>query len=97
MKERRTFSITGGMCPRCEGRGTVSDIDLTELYDDAKSLNEGAITIPGYTPAAGWNSRLYSESGFYDPDKPIRKYTKKELQRLPLPRAGQDEDRRHQP
>ena len=78
VKERRSFSITGGMCPRCEGRGTVSDLDLTQLYDDTKSLNEGAITVPGYT-GGGWNSRLYSESGFVDPDKPIRKYTKKEL------------------
>src|SRR5690348_8837978 len=78
VKERRSFSVTGGMCPRCEGRGTVSDIDLTQLFDDSKSLNEGAITAPGYT-GGGWNSRLYSESGFYDPDKPIRKYTKKEL------------------
>jgi excinuclease UvrABC ATPase subunit len=66
------------MCPRCEGRGAVSDIDLAELYDDSKSLNDGALTIPGYTPG-GWGYRLYSESGFYDPDKPIRKYTKKEL------------------
>jgi excinuclease ABC A subunit len=78
VKERRTFSITGGMCPRCEGRGTVSDLDLTQLYDDTKSLNEGAITVPGYT-RGGWNSRLYTESGFVDPGKPIRKYTKKEL------------------
>ena len=78
VKERRSFSITGGMCPRCEGRGTVSDIDLTQLFDDAKSLHEGAITVPGYT-GGGWNSRLYTESGFVDPDKPIRKYTKKEL------------------
>ena len=78
VKERRTFSITGGMCPRCEGRGTVSDLDLTQLYDDTKSLNEGAITVPGYT-GGGWNSRLYSESGFVDPGKPIRQYTKKEL------------------
>jgi excinuclease UvrABC ATPase subunit len=78
VKERRSFSITGGMCARCEGRGTVSDIDLTQLFDDSKSLNEGAITVPGYT-GGGWNSRLYIESGFYDPDKPIRKYTKKEL------------------
>ena len=96
VKERRSFSITGGMCPRCEGRGAVSDIDLAELYDDGKSLNEGALTIPGYTPG-GWGYRLYSESGFYDPDKPIGKFTKKELQRLPVPRAGPDEDRRHQP
>src|SRR5580704_13611263 len=78
VKERRSFSITGGMCPRCEGRGTVSDLDLTQLYDDGKSLSEGAITIPGYT-GGGWNTRLYAESGFYDPDKPIRTFTKKEL------------------
>jgi excinuclease UvrABC ATPase subunit len=78
IKERRSFSITGGMCPRCEGRGTVSDIDLTQLFDDSKSLAEGAMTIPGYTKG-GWNYRLYSESGFVDPDTPIRKYTKKEL------------------
>ncbi|MFB7746275.1 ATP-binding cassette domain-containing protein [Streptomyces sp. NPDC056132] len=81
VKERRSFSITGGMCPRCEGRGSVSDIDLTQLYDDGKSLNEGAFIIPGYT-GGGWNSRLYIESGFFDPDKPIRKFTKKELQDL---------------
>jgi excinuclease UvrABC ATPase subunit len=81
VKERRSFSITGGMCPRCEGRGAVSDIDLAELYDDSKSLREGALTIPGYT-AGGWNYRLYTESGFYDPDKPIRTFTKKELQDL---------------
>jgi len=78
VKERRSFSITGGMCPRCEGRGAVTDMDLSQLYDDSKSLNEGAITVPGYT-GGGWNSRLYIESGFYDPDKPIRKFTKKEL------------------
>ncbi|WP_066951412.1 ATP-binding cassette domain-containing protein [Streptomyces lushanensis] len=78
VKERRSFSITGGMCPRCEGRGTVSDIDPTQLYDASKSLAEGAMTIPGYK-AGGWNYRLYSESGFLDPDKPIRAYTKKEL------------------
>jgi excinuclease ABC A subunit len=78
VKERRSFSITGGMCPRCEGRGSVTDIDLSQLFDDGKSLNEGALTIPGYT-GGGWNSRLYSESGFFDPDKPIGKFTKKEL------------------
>jgi excinuclease UvrABC ATPase subunit len=78
VKERRSFSITGGMCPRCEGRGTVSDIDLSQLFDDSKSLAEGAITIPGYK-AGGWNYRLYSASGFFDPDKPIRKFTKKEM------------------
>src|SRR4051794_9341477 len=74
---KQSFTRTGGMCPRCEGRGTISDIDLTELFDDSKSLAEGAITIPGYK-AGGWNYRLYSESGFVDPDKPIRTYTKKE-------------------
>ncbi|MGW4045586.1 ATP-binding cassette domain-containing protein [Streptomyces sp. NPDC004721] len=79
VKERRSFSITGGMCPRCEGRGTVSDVDLTQLYDDSKSLTEGALTIPGYKPG-GWNYRLYSESGFFDADKPIHEYTKQELQ-----------------
>src|ERR1700677_4057681 len=78
VKERRSFSVTGGMCPRCEGRGTVSDIGLSQLYDDSKSLHEGALTIPGYT-TGGWGYRLYTESGFYDPDKPIRKFTKKEL------------------
>jgi excinuclease UvrABC ATPase subunit len=78
VKERRSFSITGGMCPRCEGRGAVSDIDLAQLFDDAKSLNSGALTIPGYTNA-GWNHRIYAESGFYHPDKPIRDFTKKEL------------------
>ncbi|MGW2417718.1 ATP-binding cassette domain-containing protein [Streptomyces sp. NPDC001709] len=79
IKERRSFSITGGMCPRCEGRGTVSDLDLTQLYDDSLSLNEGALTIPGYK-TGGWNYRLYTESGLYDPDKPIRAFTKRELQ-----------------
>jgi excinuclease UvrABC ATPase subunit len=75
----KTFTRAGGMCPRCEGRGTVSDIDLTQLFDDSKSLAEGALTIPGYT-AGGWNYRLYAASGFLDPNKPIRKYTKKETQ-----------------
>ncbi len=76
--ERVTFTRTGGMCPRCEGRGMVNDIALPELYDDSKSLNDGALTIPGYTPG-GWNFRLYSQSGFFDPDKPISTFTKKEL------------------
>ena len=77
-KERRDFSLTGGMCPRCEGMGVVNDIDLEQLFDDSKSLDEGAITVPGYT-ASGWNSRLYKESGFVDPGKPIRDYTETEL------------------
>ncbi len=76
--EKATFTLLGGMCPRCEGTGNVTDVDLSQLYDESKSLAEGAITIPGYT-ADGWNVRLFSESGFLDPDKPIRKYTKKEL------------------
>jgi excinuclease UvrABC ATPase subunit len=75
---RKTFTRVGGMCPRCEGLGTVSDVDLTQLFDDSKSLSEGAITIPGYR-AGGWNYRLYSESGFFDPNKPIRTYTKTEM------------------
>ena len=77
--ERRSFSITGGMCPRCEGRGTVSDIDLSELYDDTKSIADGAITIPGYKTDSWWTVGIYLESGFIDPNKPINKYTKKEL------------------
>src|SRR6266487_2999096 len=78
---RRSFSITGGMCPRCEGRGTVSDFDLSQLYDDSKSLNEGALTIPGYS-VDGWYGRIFSGCGFFDPDKPIRKLTKRELHDL---------------
>jgi excinuclease UvrABC ATPase subunit len=76
----RSFTGSGGMCPRCEGRGTVSDIDLTQLFDESKSLAEGAITIPGYKTDSWWTTGIFIESGFLDPDKPIRKYTKKELQ-----------------
>ncbi|MGH3900530.1 MAG: ATP-binding cassette domain-containing protein, partial [Pseudonocardiaceae bacterium] len=79
VKERRDFSITGGMCPRCEGRGTVSDIDLTQLYDDSKSIAEGAFTIPGWKSDSWWTVRTYAESGFLDPNKPIRTFTKKEM------------------
>jgi excinuclease ABC A subunit len=75
--EKRTFTVAGGMCPRCEGMGSVTDIDLKQLFDDSKSLNEGALTIPGYT-ADGWQVRIFGASGFLDPDKPIRKYTKQE-------------------
>ncbi|MGW5746130.1 ATP-binding cassette domain-containing protein [Amycolatopsis sp. NPDC003861] len=81
IKERRSFSITGGMCPRCEGRGKVNDIDLTALFDENKSLNEGAITIPGYS-MEGWYGRIFRGSGFFDPDKPIKKYTKKQFNDL---------------
>ncbi|WP_229745979.1 ATP-binding cassette domain-containing protein [Rhodococcoides trifolii] len=81
VKERRAFSVTGGMCPRCEGRGSVSDIDLTALYDASKSLNDGAITIPGYS-MDGWYGRIYRGCGYFDPDKPIAKFTKRELNDL---------------
>ncbi|QKV93305.1 excinuclease ABC subunit UvrA [Streptomyces sp. NA02950] len=77
---KATFSRTGGMCPRCEGRGTVSDIDLTQLYDDSKSIAEGAFTIPGWKSDSFWTVRVYAESGLLDPDKPIREFTAKEMQ-----------------
>ena len=76
--ESRSFSVAGGMCPRCEGMGTASDIDLRQLYNETKSLNEGAIKVPGYTPD-GWSTRFYSQSGFLDADKPIRDYSATEL------------------
>ncbi len=79
--EKRTFTVNGGMCPRCEGMGSVNDIDLSALYDDSKSLNEGALTIPGYS-MDGWYGRIFRGCGFFDPDKPIRKFTKKELDDL---------------
>ncbi|WP_032403453.1 ATP-binding cassette domain-containing protein [Rhodococcoides fascians] len=79
--EKKSFSVTGGMCPRCEGRGSVSDFDLTALYDASKSLNENAITIPGYS-MEGWYGRIFRGCGYFDPDKPIAKYTKKELDDL---------------
>jgi len=81
VKERRSFSITGGMCPRCEGMGRVTDIDLSALYDDSKSLNEGALTIPGYS-MDGWYGRIFRGCGWFDPDTPLRDFTKKELQDL---------------
>src|SRR4051794_610827 len=79
--KKATFSRTGGMCPRCEGRGSISDFDLTALYDDSKSLNEGALTIPGYS-MDGWYGRIFRGSGFFDPDKPIKKFNKRELHDL---------------
>ncbi|MGH9024931.1 MAG: excinuclease ABC subunit UvrA, partial [Acidimicrobiia bacterium] len=81
VKERRSFNITGGMCPRCEGRGSVTDFDLPALYDDSKTLNEGALTIPGYS-MDGWYGRIFRGCGYFDPDKPIRDYTRKELHDL---------------
>jgi excinuclease ABC A subunit len=74
----RSFSVAGGMCPRCEGMGTASAIDLTQLYDETKSLSQGAIHVPGYTPD-GWSTRMFSESGFFDPDKPIGDFSQTEL------------------
>jgi excinuclease UvrABC ATPase subunit len=79
--EKATFTRLGGMCPRCEGMGSVTDFDVSALYDDSLSLNEGALTIPGYS-MDGWYGRIFSGCGFFDPDKPIRKYTKKELHDL---------------
>ena len=79
--EKRSFTITGGMCPRCEGMGRVTDFDLTQLYDDSKSLSEGALTIPGYS-MEGWYGRIFSGCGFFDPGKPIRTFTKRELHDL---------------
>ncbi|WP_431924142.1 ATP-binding cassette domain-containing protein [Nonomuraea jabiensis] len=78
--EVQTYTRTGGMCTRCEGRGAVSDIDLTQLYDDSKSLAEGAFTIPGWKSDSFFTVRVYAESGLLDPDKPIRDFTKKEMQ-----------------
>src|SRR5215216_456956 len=72
--EKATFNRLGGMCPRCEGMGSVTDFDLSQLYDDSKSLNEGALTIPGYS-MDGWYGRIFRGCGFFDPNRPIRKYT----------------------
>jgi excinuclease UvrABC ATPase subunit len=80
-REKATFNRLGGMCPRCEGMGRVSDFDLTQLYDESKSLNEGALTVPGYS-MDGWYGRIYRGCDFFDPDKPIKRFTKKELHDL---------------
>ncbi|MCL4226125.1 MAG: excinuclease ABC subunit UvrA [Myxococcales bacterium] len=79
--EQKVFTLNGGMCPRCEGMGSATDIDLTQLYDDRKSLNEGALTVPGYS-MDGWYGRIFRGCGFFDPDKPIRKFSKQELHDL---------------
>jgi excinuclease UvrABC ATPase subunit len=79
--EKASFTRTGGMCPRCEGRGSVTDFDLSQLYDDSKSLNAGALTIPGYS-MDGWYGRIFRGCGFFDPDKPIRRFNEKELHDL---------------
>jgi excinuclease UvrABC ATPase subunit len=78
---KASYSRTGGMCPRCEGRGSVTDFDLAQLYDDGKSLNEGALTIPGYS-MDGWYGRIFRGCGYFDADKPIRKFNKRELHDL---------------
>lgn len=78
---KESFNRLGGMCPRCEGRGSVTDIDLSQLYDEDKSLNEGALRIPGYS-MEGWYGRIFRGCGYFDPDKPIKKYSKKELSDL---------------
>ncbi len=78
--EKATFNRLGGMCPRCEGMGAVTDFDLSALYDDSKSLSEGALTIPGYS-MDGWYGRIFSGAGL-PMDKPIAKFTKKELRKL---------------
>jgi excinuclease UvrABC ATPase subunit len=79
--EKATFNRLGGMCPKCEGMGSVSDFDLTALYDDTKSLSDGALTVPGYS-MEGWYGRIFSGSGYFNMDKPINKFTKKELHDL---------------
>ncbi|RLT57229.1 MAG: excinuclease ABC subunit UvrA [Chloroflexi bacterium] len=77
--EARTFTIIGGMCPRCEGMGTVSDVDLSQLFDDSKSIAEGAITIPGYKVDSWWTVGIFTASGFLEPNKPIREFTNTEM------------------
>ena len=79
--ERATFERIGGMCPRCEGMGRVSDFDLTALYDDSKSLSDGALTVPGFT-MDGWYGRIFAGSGFFDMNKPIAQFSKRELHDL---------------
>ncbi|MCL8251966.1 excinuclease ABC subunit UvrA [Aeromicrobium fastidiosum] len=80
-KERRSFAVVGGMCPRCEGRGTVNDIDRTALYDETRSINEGALTIPGWS-MDGWQGRILRGVGLFDCDKPIASFTAEELDAL---------------
>lgn len=81
VKEKATFEVVGGMCPRCEGRGAVNDFDLTALYDAEKSLDEGALTVPGYS-MEGWQGRIYRGAGWFPTDKPIKSFTTKQLDDL---------------
>ena len=78
---KKTYTLVGGMCPRCEGTGKVKDVDLAEVYDDSKSLREGPFKVPGYS-MDGWYGRIFIGSGFFDPDKPLRDYGKRELHDL---------------
>ncbi len=96
VREKRSFTRAGGMCTRCEGVGSVTDFDRSQLYDDRKSLNEGALTIPGYS-MDGWFGRIFKGCGFFDPDKPIRKYTEEGAQRSALQGADEDQGRQRQP
>src|SRR5690606_20814206 len=89
--QKATFTRLGGMCPRCEGMGRVTDFDLSALYDDSKSLNEGALIIPGYS-MDGWYGRIFRGCGFFDPDKPLKKFTKKELHELIYKEPTRDKD-----
>ena len=79
--EQREITITGGMCPECEGLGRVSSVDIDELVDRDKTLNEGAITFPNFQPGT-WYHRIFTDSGFFDPDKPLRDFTDAEWERL---------------
>ena len=79
--QKATFNRLGGMCPRCEGIGSVTDFDVSALYDERLSLNEGALTVPGYS-MDGWYGRIFRGCGFFDPDKPIRDYNRRELRDL---------------
>ncbi len=78
---KATYNRTGGMCTRCEGRGSVTDFDLTALFDEDKSINEGALTIPNYS-VDGWYGRIFRGCGYFSPDKPIKKFTKREMHDL---------------
>ena len=95
-REKRSFTRAGGMCPRCEGMGSVTDFDLSQLYDDSKSLNEGALTIPGYS-MDGWFGRIFSGCGFFDPDKADPGVQRDRAPRPALQGADQDQGRQHQP
>lgn len=75
--EHKTFEIVGGMCAGCEGRGKVSDFDITALVDASRSLAEGAILVPGYT-MDGWYGRIFRGSGFFDADVPVSTFTEQQ-------------------